>query len=192
MIRVISGTAGGRRLKTPEGMGTRPTTDQTREALFNILGYDVAGATFLDLFAGSGAVGIEALSRGASDVTLVEKDRRTAGILRENLETCGFQAKSHLRTSDVMAALRDLDAKGQSFDYIFMDPPYAEADTKSINHEYSDVLQFLSDSCVAGNNCIIIVEHSYPIPQEIGSLKAYRSKRYGVSHLTFFSKEADI
>ncbi len=192
MIRVISGTAGGRRLKTPEGMGTRPTTDQTREALFNILGYDVAGTTFLDLFAGSGAVGIEALSRGALTATFVEKDRRTAGILRENLETCGFQAKSNLRTGDVMSTLRDLDAQGQSFDYIFMDPPYAEANAKTINHEYSDVLQFLSDSCIAGNNCIIIVEHSYPIPQEVGSLRAYRSRRYGVSHLTFFSKEADI
>ncbi len=191
MIRVISGTAGGRRLRTPEGMGTRPTTDQTREALFNILGFHVAGTEFLDLFAGSGAVGIEALSRGASAATFVEKDRRTAGILRENLETCGFQDRSSLRTGDVMTALVDLDGQGRSFDYIFMDPPYAEPNAKAINHVYSDVLQFLSDSCVAGNNCIIIVEHSYPIQQEFGGLRAYRSKRYGVSHLTFFSKETD-
>lgn len=189
MIRIISGIAGGRKINTPEGNATRPTTDQTREALFSMLGFDIAGSNFLDLFAGSGAVGIEAISRGAASATFVEKDRRTAGILMGNIKTCGFEAKATVKSYDVMRALRELESQNKSFDFIFMDPPYADGDAKIINPIYGEILELLSDSCLLAKNCIIIVEHSYPVPEEVGSLKAYRSKRYGVSHLTFYRKE---
>lgn len=191
MIRIISGTAGGRKINTPEGNATRPTTDQTREALFSMLGFDIAGSRFLDLFSGSGAVGIEAISRGAAHATFVEKDRRTCGILQGNIRTCGFEERARVMGYDVGRALRELDTMGQSYDFVFMDPPYAEGESKVANHMYSDTLSFLSDSCLVAKNCIIIVEHSYPIPQEFGSLRAYRTKRYGVSHLTFFRKETE-
>lgn len=178
-------------MNTPEGNATRPTTDQTREALFSMIGFDIAGAGFLDLFSGSGAVGIEALSRGAACAVFVEKDRGAAGIIRSNISACGFQDKAQIKNCDVMRALEELDVTGQSFDFIFMDPPYAEGETKVSNHIYTDVLEKLANSCVVGQKCIIIVEHSFPVPEQIGRLKAYRTKRYGVSHLTFFREETD-
>ena len=121
MTRIIGGSAGGRRLQTPKGDLTRPTSDRVREALFSILG-DVSGARVLDLYAGSGALGIEALSRGAESALFVERDRRALAALRRNLEAVGVDAE--VRSED---ALRFVTHPDGVFDLVFCDPPYDEA-----------------------------------------------------------------
>lgn len=118
-MRVISGTAGGRRLKVPKGV-TRPSTDRLREALFSILGERVVGARVLDLFAGSGALGIEALSRGAGEAVFVDRHGGACGVIRDNLAATGLSGR--VVKADVFAALR---REAGRFDLIFADPPYA-------------------------------------------------------------------
>ena len=126
-MRVIAGTLGGRRLKAPPGRATRPTSDRVREALFSMLG-DVEGARVLDLFAGTGALGIEALSRGAARAVFVERDRRAAAVLRENLAALGLGAeRAELRRGDALAALRTAGEREELYDLVFIDPPYADA-----------------------------------------------------------------
>lgn len=122
-MRVVSGTFGGRRLRVPRGQRTRPTSDRVREALFSTLGDAVVGAHVLDLFAGSGALGIEALSRGAASATFVERDRATAAVLRENLAVLGVTADIHV--GDVARFLGALERDGEPvFDVALCDPPY--------------------------------------------------------------------
>ncbi len=123
-MRVIAGSAKGRRLEMPPAAGVRPTSDRARETLFNVLGADVAEAWLLDAFAGAGAVGIEALSRGARAVTFVERNRRVAAVLRGNVETCSFSARASVLVADWHAALRRLGKDGAAFDLAFFDPPY--------------------------------------------------------------------
>lgn len=128
MTRIIGGTAGGRRLDTPRGQTTRPTSDRVREALFSAIESrcgSLDGLRFLDLYAGSGAVGLEAWSRGAGVVTLVEQDRRTAALISRNASTLGF-ARAHVVTSSVAQALRTTPMA--PYDLIFSDPPYPMPD----------------------------------------------------------------
>jgi len=122
MLRVIGGSAKGRKLKAPKGLKTRPTSERVREALFDILGPEVIGASFLDLFAGSGAVGIEALSRGAGKVVFVEKDNHVRKTIRENLDICGFSEQARIWAKDARMVLDSY--KFKPFDIIFIDPPY--------------------------------------------------------------------
>ncbi|MDN5344322.1 MAG: hypothetical protein PWQ18_433 [Clostridia bacterium] len=126
MLRIIAGQARGRRLRTPRGQTTRPTSDRVREALFNILGLRVVDSLCLDLFAGSGAVGLEALSRGAREVFFVESNRQALAVLKANLLTTGFAARGHIVAADVRRALGDLAGRGLAFDLIFIDPPYRQ------------------------------------------------------------------
>jgi 16S rRNA (guanine966-N2)-methyltransferase len=123
-VRVVAGRFGGRRLSAPPGRGTRPTSDRVREALFSILG-PLDGVRVLDLYAGSGALGIEALSRGAASAVFVERDARAAAVLRENLGALGVDAD--LRRVDAIAALRDARTRGETYDLVLCDPPYRQA-----------------------------------------------------------------
>jgi 16S rRNA (guanine966-N2)-methyltransferase len=123
-VRVIAGAHRGRRLQTPKGSDTRPTSDRVREALFSILG-DVSGARVLDLYAGSGALGIEALSRGAAEAVFVESDRRAADAIRANLRAVG-DPDAIIWVGDALAYLRRADAEAP-FDLVFADPPYSSA-----------------------------------------------------------------
>lgn len=125
-MRVIAGTAGGIRLKTPRGSAVRPTSGRVREALFNILGRRISGAVFWDLFAGSGAVGIEALSRGAAEALFVERERAHLAVVEENLSRTKLTARARLIRQDVMPALLLLGREKQQADLIFTDPPYQE------------------------------------------------------------------
>ncbi|MBI3050667.1 MAG: 16S rRNA (guanine(966)-N(2))-methyltransferase RsmD [Acidobacteria bacterium] len=128
-VRVIAGRFKGRRLKTPTWAGIRPTSDKLRETLFNILAPRIAGARVLDGFAGTGAVGIEALSRGAPHVTFVERDRRAAALIAENLALCGVEEGYTIECGDVASVLRRARADA-AFDLILLDPPYdADPDT---------------------------------------------------------------
>ena len=123
-MRVIAGRYGGRRLAAPPGRGTRPTADRVRESLFSILG-PLDGASVLDLFAGSGALGIEALSRGADSVVFVERDAKVVQVLKANLATLG--ATAAVRRMDVFAALRDARERGETYSLVLCDPPYRTA-----------------------------------------------------------------
>ena len=124
-MRVIAGVHGGRRLRAPAGVDTRPTSDRVREALFSILGDEVEGARVLDLFAGSGALGIEALSRGAAEATFVDAAEAAIRCVRANLEALSLDA--HARRSEAGAFLRWASARGHHYDLVFLDPPYSSA-----------------------------------------------------------------
>ncbi len=124
-MRIVGGAWGGRRLQAPPGGATRPTSDRVREALFSILGDRVDGARVLDLFAGSGALGIEALSRGAAEAEFVESDPRAAAAIRGNLKTLDASGRVHAR--DALAWLGSAASGGRTFDLVFVDPPYSSA-----------------------------------------------------------------
>ncbi len=151
-MRVIAGTARRLNLKTPEGMDTRPTTDRIKETLFNILAPDLYGCRFLDLFAGSGGIGIEALSRGAAEAVFVDNSPKAAACIKENLKLTRLDAKGSFLRMDVLSALSRLDG-GKKFDYIFMDPPYQmEWERRT--------LEYLTDSDLLSEEGIVIVEAS--------------------------------
>lgn len=151
-MRVIAGSARRIALKTLEGMDTRPTTDRIKETLFNMLQYDLADSTFLDLFAGSGAIGIEALSRGAKQAIFVEQNPKAAEVVRENLRATRLESQAVVMNCDALTALKRLEGKYR-FDYIFMDPPYEEGLEKQM-------LEYLVKSSMIDKQSTIIVEAS--------------------------------
>ena len=120
-MRVITGSARGRRLKEIQGLETRPTTDRVKEALFSVIQFDIEGRRVLDLFAGTGQLGIEALSRGADSAVFVEQRKDALQAVRENLETCGLSDRARVVSGDAMSYLKS----GEKFDLIFLDSPYA-------------------------------------------------------------------
>lgn len=152
-MRVIAGSARRLLLKTVDTLDTRPTTDRIKETLFNILSQKLTGATFLDLYSGSGAIGIEALSRGAGSAVFVEKDKRALLCIQENLKITHLEEYASVIACDVITALRRLEEQGLLFQIIFMDPPYNQF------HERT-VLEFLSHSALACADTLIIVEAS--------------------------------
>ena len=151
-MRVIAGSARRVSLKTLEGMNTRPTQDRIKETLFNMLQYDLADCTFLDLFAGSGGIGIEALSRGAKTAVFVEQNADAVQIVRENLKATRLEDRAVVMHTDALTALERLEGKYR-FDYIFMDPPY--------NHELErQMLEYLTGSELIDKQSTIIIEAS--------------------------------
>ncbi len=157
-MRIIGGTARSMPLKTVKGTDTRPTTDRIKETLFNIIQNEVPGAVFLDLFAGSGGIGLEALSRGARKAVFVDSSRRAAACIRENIEFTKFQAESDLKCMDFQAALRSLERK-YVFDIIFADPPYGRGMA-------GEALSILRDSSLCHEDTMIIVEESIDFSPE--------------------------
>lgn len=178
-MRVIAGSARHLILKTVEGMDTRPTTDRIKETLFNMLQYQLGGCRFLDLFSGSGAIGIEALSRGAAEAVFVEKAPKALACIRENLKTTHLEDRALVLSMDVMGALRKLEAGRQAFDFIFMDPPYDH------QHEQA-VLDYLTASCLAGPDTTVIIEASKqtdtrwiePMGWQIVKCKVYKTNQH--------------
>lgn len=151
-MRIIAGTARSLPLKTIEGKDTRPTTDKTKETLFNVMQFDVPGAYFLDLFAGSGQIGLEALSRGAAYAVFVENSRKATSCIEDNIHFTKFDKVSRLMMTDAVTAVRTLEGK-YKFDIVFMDPPY----NKELEKE---VLITLSDSDILKDDTLIVVEAS--------------------------------
>ena len=151
-MRVIAGKARRLPLKTVKGMDTRPTTDRIKETLFNMIQNEVPGCRFLDLFAGSGGIGIEALSRGAVSAVFVESDRKASGCIRDNLSFTKLEENAVLMTADVFAALIRLEGQ-EPFDIIFMDPPYGMLLEKR-------VLEALKGSSLVDEDTLIIIEAS--------------------------------
>ena len=152
-MRVIAGSRRSLKLVTVEGMDVRPTTDRTKETLFNILNPYIADCEFLDLFSGSGAIGIEALSRGAKRAVMVEQSKQALACIDKNLTVTRFKEQAEVMAQDVFMALKALETKGKAFDIIFMDPPY--------NNELERrVLERLSGSPLVGSDTWIIAEAS--------------------------------
>ena len=184
-MRVIAGTAKRIQLKTVEGMDTRPTTDRIKETLFNMISEYLADSSFLDLFSGSGAIGIEALSRGAAEAVFVEQSKRAMQCIRANLQATRLEEHAKLYETDVICALNRMDGKKQ-FDYIFMDPPY--------DHELEKkVLEYLSTSDLLTEDALIIVEASletdFSYAKELG-FSIVKEKIYKTNKHIFLEKEA--
>ena len=177
-MRVIAGRFKGRRLKTPTWEGLRPTSDKLRETLFNILAPRIEAARVLDGYAGTGAVGIEALSRGAAHVTFVEQNRRAAALVAANLQECGVEGGYTIECADVVAAL-DAHAAADAFDLILLDPPY---DIGNIGLTLDAAARRL-----AGNGLIVLERPTRREPPEPGMLRRIRDVKSGDSTLTFFT-----
>ncbi len=180
-MRVISGTAKKRRLKTPKGYNVRPTADRVKEALFNILGERVPGCKFLDLFAGAGNIGIEALSRGAVDVVFVENDIKNIRIIKENLKITGLEEQAELICKDVLNAIVILGMRKKQFDIIFLDPPYLK------NYETGVLLAIASHGLLSPGGMVIVESNikSRP-PGGAKNLKTIRQEKYGDTMLSFY------
>jgi 16S rRNA (guanine966-N2)-methyltransferase len=180
-MRVITGSARGRKLLCPAGKGTRPTPDRVREALFSILGGEVAGARVLDLFAGTGALGIEALSRGAESAVFVERDRAALDLLKKNLDACGFSPRARVTAAAVATFLRPgLPADAT---LVFADPPYEGEDGP---RALELIARGLLDPGSPGRELLVVYEHSPrsspPVPP---GLTVTDSRRYGDTCLLF-------
>jgi len=178
VIRVIAGALKGRRLRTPRWTGLRPTSDKLRETLFNILGDRVAGARVLDGFAGTGAMGIEALSRGAASVRFIEGDRRAAALVRENLAHCGVAQHAVVDQEDVARALRRLPVE-DVFDVVILDPPYDAPDL-------TDVLAAAAVHLAPGG-VLVLERATRREPPASAALVRTRDVKSGDSTLTFYT-----
>jgi 16S rRNA (guanine966-N2)-methyltransferase len=184
-MRVIAGTYRSRILKSLKGTALRPTSDRLRETLFNILGPAVAGSRFMDIFAGTGAVGIEALSRGAIQAVFIENHPPAAALIRGNLESLDALAGAKILPLDALRGLEKLCAPGATalYDFIFLDPPYAA------EQDYLRVLRFLSTNALLAPHATVIAEHykTFSLPEQIGGLNRTRILLQGDAALSFFS-----
>ena len=179
-MRVIAGCARRLLLKTVEGLDTRPTTDRIKETLFNILQNEISGSTVLELFAGSGAIGIEALSRGAREAVFIENGSRQAACIRDNLRTTRLMEKAVLMECDVLKGISRLSTQNK-FDFIFLDPPYLKGIEQT-------VLNAVRESGTAGRDTLIIVEAAlitdFSWAESFG-YRIVRRKEYKTNHHVF-------
>jgi len=178
-MRIIAGDAKGRRLFSPKGENLRPTSDKVKEALFNILAFRIVSASFLDLYAGCGSVGIEAISRGAKNVVFVEKNKTNILLLKKNLSLFPDYHAVHVFEGTVLHFLKK---NKDTFDIIFIDPPYAEGN--------EEILQTLGcyDNISPGGLVIIEHFHKKNLPDTAGVLSLLKRYRYGGTTLTFYVK----
>jgi 16S rRNA (guanine966-N2)-methyltransferase len=182
-MRIIAGTFRSRILKSLKGQALRPTSDQLRETLFNVLGPAVADAHFLDLYAGTGAVGIEALSRGAVEAVFVENHAAAAKLIRENLALLKIESGVQVMPAPAAQSLAKLSSRSRPpFEFVFLDPPYAA------EREYALSLDFLGASSLISADSIVIAEHrkSFELAESYGALRRYRVLKQGDAALSFF------
>lgn len=184
MMRVIAGTARRLQLKTIEGLDTRPTTDRIKETLFNMIGPNLPGSTFLDLFSGSGGIGIEALSRGAGQAVFVEMNPKAVECIRENLRTTRLEDSALVMACDALTGLKRLEGRDYIFGTIFMDPPYDRELERP-------VLQYLADSDLITEDTDIIIEASlgtdFSYAEDLG-YHITKSKEYKTNKHVFLVK----
>jgi 16S rRNA (guanine966-N2)-methyltransferase len=181
-MRVIAGKFRSRQLKGPGGLRLRPTSDRLRETLFNVLGPSIEDSLFVDLYAGTGAIGIEAISRGARETVFVESHAATARLLQKNLTALGIREGAELIEADVLRGLEKIAARRRVADFIFLDPPYAEPDAHLL------VLEFLDASHLVAPRGIVIVEHSskMELPKRFARLECTRLLQQGDAALSFY------
>jgi 16S rRNA (guanine(966)-N(2))-methyltransferase RsmD len=180
-IRVISGSVKGRRLKSPGNLKVRPTADRVKEALFNIIRDRVPGSIFLDLFAGTGNIGIEALSRGASMVVFVEQHYKTIQLIKENLDLTGLNDYATLLKGNIPSCFSSLGAMSYKYDLIFMDPPYLK---DLINCALSGIDEY--DLLLPGGQAIVECSKLEDLPLEVNKLRLIRQEKYGDTILGFY------
>ena len=184
-MRVISGTARGKKLSSLEGLATRPTLDRVKEALFNILQFDLKGARILDLFSGSGALGIEALSRGAKEAVLCDNSHKAIQIINKNLKETRLIDKAKVVNRDYIDAMEQLHKQSQKFDIIFLDPPYkSDYAIESIEH----IIKYN----LLEEDGIIVVEtddkNKIDEIKKLNKLEVYDTRKYGIVHIIFIRK----
>jgi len=179
-VRVIAGSAKGRKLKSVPGAGTRPIAGRVKDALFNILGPDIAGATFLDLFAGTGSVGIEALSRGARRVVFVELARKAVGTIRRNLELTGLAGRAVVYPGDAFRFIREAQGD-RTYDYVYVAPPQYRG-------LWAKALKALDEKpLLAGDGLIIVQVHPKEVRElDTPNLRLVDERRYGSTMLLFY------
>ena len=179
-MRVISGKARGTTLKTPDGMTTRPTADRVKEAMFSILQFDLPGAKVLDLFGGTGQLGIEAISRGAKSCVFVDKNESACGVIRENLRRTGFLEYGKIVRSDYLSYLK---TTGESFDIVLLDPPYAE-------EFLENSIKLLTEIDILQSNGIIVCERPFgkELSLDISCFTRSKDYKYGNTVLALYRK----
>lgn len=183
-MRVTGGTAKGQQLKVPDRARIRPTTDRVREAVFSLLAsYDCAWERVLDLYAGTGALGIEALSRDAGWADFVDREPRCCAIIKQNLEKTGFMRNAHVYCAIAGKALTFLSG---AYDVVFMDPPYSDT-------ALGNVIEQLDKSNCISDNSLVVVSHAsrVPLSESYGRLHISKERRYGDTCISLFHREAD-
>lgn len=183
-MRIITGIAKGRKITAPEGMDTRPTSDRVKESLFNIISKKIYGARVLDMFSGTGNLGLEAISRGAEWCTFIEKNNATYKILLENIDNLGFKEKCDLYNRDAFDVLEMLGKKSDKYDIIFLDPPYSKGLVEK-------AIMGISEKSLMDDEGIIMSEYDENdiIPEDINGIKIYRTEKYGRTKISFWAKE---
>lgn len=183
-MRIIAGKNRSLPLKTPKGLNTRPTTDRIKETLFNMISNNIPGAKFLDIFSGSGGIGLEAVSRGAKMAYFIENDKEAIGCIKDNIAFTKSTENCRLYTQDFLAALHQLESEGE-MDIIFMDPPYGQEYEKK-------VLEYLSGSGLCGEDTLIIAEAdlntTFEYLDELG-FELYKYKKYKTNAHVFIYKK---
>lgn len=181
MVRIVAGTAGGIAIKTPEGEGTKPTLDRVKQPMFSMLFGEIPGRTVLDLFAGSGSLGLEALSRGAFHCTFNDFSSGCAKLIRDNAVTAGLDGKAEITSMDYRQALKSYSLKGKKFGLILLDPPYEMLC-------YEDVLKTISALKLSESGAIAVCEHSRKdiLPDRAGNFVKFKEKGYGTVGLTLY------
>ncbi len=178
-MRIIGGEYGSRVLAGFQGDSVRPTSDRAREALFNILGLRVRGARVLDLFAGSGALGLEALSRGASEAVFNDCSAASVAIVKKNIQTLKVEARARVYTLDFAVCLQSVNAP---FDFIFIDPPY--------RLDYGErALALIAQRGLLAENGVAVYERDMPFAGEVAGLEKYDERKYGKAWLSFFRRK---
>ncbi|RHW39753.1 16S rRNA (guanine(966)-N(2))-methyltransferase RsmD [Lysinibacillus yapensis] len=183
-MRVVAGERKGMPLKAVTGTTTRPTTDKVKESIFNMIGPFFDGGIVLDLFAGSGGLGIETLSRGADQAIFVEKDGRAFQTLQDNLKKCRYEEVSEVYKTDASRAVKGLIKREILIDYLFLDPPYHKK-------EYYDLLLTLIENNKLSNEAIIVCEHATDValPTNYGAYRLIRQETYGSTIISIYQKE---
>lgn len=187
MMRVVSGELKGRILKAVPGTSTRPTTDKVKESLFNMIGPYFSGGLGLDLFAGSGGLGIEALSRGLEKVIFVDREGKAIHIINENLKSCDLEDRAEVYRNDAVRALKAIQKREITFNYIFLDPPYKK-------QQLVKLLEMIEKEKLVHEDGVIVCEHASDIqlPEGIGALKQVRNEKYGIIGITLYKLDANV
>lgn len=180
-MRVVSGTAKGRPLKAVPGTGTRPTTDKVKEAVFSMIGPYFDGGQALDLFAGTGGLGIEALSRGMDGAVFVDREKASIDVVQHNLAAAGFADRAEVYRTDALRALKALSKRERRFDLVFLDPPY-----RMTNME--EILGLLNDYRLVQEEATVLVEHdaSHRYEESVGPFRQIRHAVYGDTAVTIY------
>lgn len=180
-MRVISGKSRGRRLKAPKGLALRPTADRVKEALFNILPRDLSGYKVLDLYAGTGSLTVEALSRGASEALLIDSAGEARKVIQENLKSLELLDRVRIWQTPVARAIRQLSRQGEAFDLVFLDPPYEKGLVEA-------TLRAIGKGGILKGTGLVVAEHSVreKVATSYGPLRLNDQRRYGTTMISFF------